>query len=95
MPKIDWKKIGKTALSIGAALFPVVNTIEKLTKFKELTGKEKQDLAFDALHDELIASLLPGEAQDPQIEVAIRKLVDDAVAFNNILAEIRAKNATK
>lgn len=95
MPKVNWKNIGKVALSIGEQLFPVIGTIEKLTKFKTLSSNEKQDLAFDALHDELVASLLPGEAQDPRLEVVIRKLVDDAVEFNNTLAEVRAKNVKK
>lgn len=91
MAKIDWKMIGRTALAVGEQLFPVIKVVESLTKFKKLSSKEKQDLAFQALHDDLISTLLPHEAQDPRVEQAIRKLIDDAVEFNNLVAELRAQ----
>lgn len=93
MPKISWKSIGKVALDLGKSLFPIIGTVETLAKnFKKLSSKEKQDLAFEALHDELVSQLLPGEAQDPRIEKAIRNLIDAAVEVNNTIAQVRAEN---
>lgn len=89
--KVDWKKIGQIGLAVGKQMFPVIGIIEQMSKFKNLTSQEKQDLAFKAIHDDLVASLLPGVAQDPRIEAQIRKMVDDAVAFNNIVAQVMAE----
>lgn len=92
MPKVDWKRIGKVALGIGEQLFPVIGVVEQLTKFKQLSNEEKQTLAFEALHDQLIAGLLPQQAQDPRVEQAIRKLIDAAVEVNNTLAQVKSES---
>lgn len=87
--KVNWKKLGSVALNVGKQLFPILGIVENLAKLKSLSGKEKQDLAFKALHDDLIKDLLPGAASDPRLEVAIRKLIDDGVELNNLIAELK------
>lgn len=89
MPKINWKKVGSFALGVGEQLFPVLSVVEKLAQLKKLDSKGKQDEAFKLLHDELVKNLLPKQAQDPRLEVMIRKLIDDGVALNNLLAELK------
>ena len=94
MPKISWKGIGRVALSVGEQLFPAIKIVEALATKKPLSAQEKQDLAFQALHDELVSQLLPKQLEDPRLETAIRKLVDDGVALNNVIATLRNETKT-
>jgi hypothetical protein len=89
MSKINWKAIGSVALNVGKQLFPVIGIVEDLAKLKGLSSKEKQNLAFKALHDDLIKDLLPAAASDPRLEQMIRRLIDDGVELNNLIAELK------
>lgn len=87
--KVNWKSIGSVALNVGKQLFPVIGIVEDLAKLKGLSSKEKQNLAFKALHDDMIKDLLPAAANDPRLESVIRKLIDDGVALNDLIAELK------
>lgn len=91
--KVDWKKIGRVVLPIGEQLFPVIGVIEKLTKFKQLNSQEKQNLAFEALSDQLVGQIAPQVLQDTRVQAAIRKLIDDGVALNNAIAQVNAEKS--
>lgn len=95
--KINWKKVAGFGFNIGKQLFPVLEVVESITKFNKLDGNEKQDLAFATLHDQLINGLLPKElkylASDPRVEHQIRKMIDDAVELNNLIAKIHDESS--
>lgn len=91
--KINWKAIAHVGLNIGEQLFPTLSIVEHFGELKNMSSKEKQNLAFSTLHDDLIKQLLPGQAQDPRLEAAIRQIIDDGVALNNLIAELKHANS--
>jgi hypothetical protein len=54
--KINWKKVAKIGLEIGKQLFPVLSVVESVADFKQLSSKDKQTAAFNALRDQLLIS---------------------------------------
>jgi hypothetical protein len=96
MGKFDFLKgFGKAFLPVAKQLFPVIGLVEQLSKFKQLSSKEKQDLGFELMRDELIKNLLPDQVEkfsnDSGIEERIRKIIDAQVDLINYAKSLSEK----
>ncbi len=94
--KIPWKKLAQVGLAIGKQFFPILGLVEDFAFTRNISSKEKQDMAVKMLRSQIIASLLPNQAEivvnDPRFEIMLRNMIDGGVALNNLVAEILANN---
>lgn len=94
--KINWKKVATFGLAIGKQFFPILGLVEDISVFKNVSSKEKQDLAVKMLRSQVVANLLPDEVDkvinDPRFDVMLRNMIDGGVMLNNLVAEILNTN---
>lgn len=85
-------KAGQKALPVLTIFFPQLSLIEKLSKLKNLTSQEKQDLAFTAFSSGLFDHLLPDQVEklknDEVFELKVRKLINDSIDLENYVHSV-------
>jgi hypothetical protein len=91
------KTFGRIGLSLAEIMVPQVRVIEGLAKaLPLLKGKSKQDAWIEIVKQSLEGAENITEKDlldEPEVEAAARAVADSVVAFDNIVASVKAKRA--